>query len=67
MSTDLSRRMFLGGTLAVAACSKKASEPPKEGSIPLPPPSTTTAEMPRRRLGKTGVDISIEWLTGAHI
>jgi predicted aldo/keto reductase-like oxidoreductase len=69
MVTDLSRRMFLGGTLAVAACNQKGPPPgaPHEGDIPLPPPSTTSAQMPKRRLGKTGVDISIVGLGGSHI
>lgn len=71
MIPELSRRVFLGGTLAVAACSAggppKAPEFPKEGDIPLPPPATTAAEMPRRKLGKTGVEVSAIGLGGYHI
>jgi predicted aldo/keto reductase-like oxidoreductase len=67
-TTDLSRRMFLGGTLAMAACSKSGpSKGPPEGSIPLPSPAATSAMMPMRRLGRTGVNVSMVGLGGAHI
>ena len=69
-TTDLTRRVFLGGTLAaMAACNDKRPRDgaPKEGDIALPPATTTSAEMPKRRLGKTGVDISIVGLGGSHI
>jgi aryl-alcohol dehydrogenase-like predicted oxidoreductase len=66
--TDLSRRMFIGGTLAMAACSKTGPDKaPPEGAIPLPPAATTTAMMPMRPLGKTGVNVSLVGLGGAHI
>jgi aryl-alcohol dehydrogenase-like predicted oxidoreductase len=63
--------MFVGGVLAMAAC-KPSSGPtsetaPGESAVPLPPPATTTAEMPTRVLGKTGVKVSRIGLGGAHI
>ena len=68
MSPELSRRLFLGSTLAMAACSSggppKAPESPTEGEIPLPPPATTVAAMPRRKIGKTGVEVSAIGLGG---
>ena len=71
MSLELSRRLFLGSTLAMAACSSggppKAPESPTETDIPLPPPATTATEMPRRRIGKTGVEVSAIGLGGFHI
>jgi len=67
-TTDLSRRMFLGGTLAMAACNERgAANGPPEGAIPRPPQSTTSTMMPMRRLGRTGVDVSLVGLGGAHI
>jgi aryl-alcohol dehydrogenase-like predicted oxidoreductase len=63
--------MFMSGALALAACrpqSGPTSETaPKESQVPLPPASTTTAEMPTRILGKTGVKVSRLGLGGAHI
>jgi predicted aldo/keto reductase-like oxidoreductase len=72
MSSELSRRLFLGSTLAMAAaCNQggppKAPDSPKEGDIPLPPPATTAAEMPMRQLGKTGAKVSAIGLGGFHI
>ena len=74
MSSELNRRLFLGGTLSLAACSGGNSGPPpvspaapREGEIPLPPPATTAAEMPMRQLGKTGVKVSAIGLGGFHI
>jgi aryl-alcohol dehydrogenase-like predicted oxidoreductase len=68
---SVSRRLFLGGTLAMAACSSggppKAPESPTESDIPLPAPTTTTAEMPKRKIGKTGVEVSAIGLGGFHI
>jgi diketogulonate reductase-like aldo/keto reductase len=70
MELNLTRRLFLGGTLATAGGCSKSGPPrdaPKEGQIPLPPPSVSSATMPMRPLGKTGVNISIVGLGGAHI
>jgi predicted aldo/keto reductase-like oxidoreductase len=69
MSPELSRRLFLTSTLAMVACNKNGppSAAPSEADPPLPPPSVTAAEMPRRKLGKTGVEISAIGLGGYHI
>lgn len=71
MAISLSRRLFLGATVALAARRGKSgpnsSTAPKEGELPLPPPAQTTAEMPTRILGKTGVRVSRVGLGGAHI
>jgi aryl-alcohol dehydrogenase-like predicted oxidoreductase len=70
---DFSRRAFLGAGagLVLAACHEKtgpsSSTAPKEGEVALPPASATTAEMPTRLLGKTGVRVSRIGLGGAHI
>ena len=82
MSGSIPRRAFLGAAavgLAMSAC-KRASragsdEPPQgprpgaptEGQIATPPPAQSTAEMPKRKLGSTGVDVSIVGLGGYHI
>jgi aryl-alcohol dehydrogenase-like predicted oxidoreductase len=74
MKKDVSRRIFLAGGaggLALAACRAKSgptsATAPKESEVPLPPASTTSAEMPTRMLGKTGVRVSRLGLGGAHI
>ncbi|HEY2511926.1 MAG TPA: aldo/keto reductase [Polyangiaceae bacterium] len=71
MVSPFSRRHFLGATIALAACQKKfgptSDTAPKDGDIPLPPPPVTTAAMPTRQLGKTGVTVSRIGLGGAHI
>jgi predicted aldo/keto reductase-like oxidoreductase len=83
MSTRLPRRSFLGGATAalatvVAACTKKDTnkeEPPKgprpgapeEGQLTLPAPAVSSADMPKRQLGKTGVSVSIVGLGGFHL
>jgi len=63
--------MLLTGTFAVAACKPKygptSSTAPLDSAIPLPPASVSTAEMPTRVLGKTGVRVSRIGLGGAHI
>ena len=55
----------------MAACNSsgppKAPESPTEDDIPLPPPSATAAQMPKRKLGKTGVEVSAIGLGGYHI
>ena len=52
----------------MAACGKTgAGKGPPEGSIALPASSATAAMMPMRPLGKTGVNVSIVGLGGAHI
>ncbi len=65
----VTRRAFLGATVALAACRAKSgptsSTAPKE--VPLPPASVTTTEMPTRILGKTGERVSRIGLGGAHI
>jgi aryl-alcohol dehydrogenase-like predicted oxidoreductase len=70
-SLSLSRRHFLGVSIALAACQKKfgptSDTAPKGGDVPLPPPAATTAAMPTRTLGKTGVTVSRIGLGGAHI
>ena len=71
MIHSLSRRDLLGATIALAACHRKfgptSDTAPEEGGVPLPPPQATTAEMPTRTLGKTGVTVSRIGLGGAHI
>jgi hypothetical protein len=73
MSRRMSRRLFLGASasLSLGACRAQhgptSSTAPQEGQVPLPPPSATTAEMPTRLLGKTGVTVSRVGLGGAHI
>ena len=77
MNSELNRRLFLGSTLALAACSNSSGNSggpppvspnaPREGDIPLPSPAATTAEMPMRQLGKTGVKVSAIGLGGFHI
>jgi aryl-alcohol dehydrogenase-like predicted oxidoreductase len=71
MRRHLSRRMFVSAALAMAACRSSrgptSDSAPKEAQVPLPPPATTTAEMPTRVLGKTGVRVSRIGLGGAHI
>lgn len=66
---DLTRRVFLGAAFVAAACNKSgpSRDAPKEGDIPLPPPAAAAATMPVRPLGKTGVNVSIVGLGGAHI
>lgn len=75
MSEPLPRRRFLhvtaavASTAALAACAKKGppKEAPKEGTVPVPPPSVSAASMPKRALGKTGVSVSIIGVGGYHI
>ncbi len=71
MTDNVSRRLFLGGSVALAACRAKSgptsATAPVESQVPLPPASVTTAEMPTRVLGKTGVRVSRIGLGGAHI
>ncbi|RYZ56755.1 MAG: twin-arginine translocation signal domain-containing protein, partial [Proteobacteria bacterium] len=58
MPSPVSRRSLLGGaaaTVTLAACGKSK---PKEGDVPVVPASKSTAEMPMRTLGKTGVKVS---------
>ena len=70
----LPRRKFLEaalGTFALAACSKVPDKPqpgaPKEGEIKTGSAAQTTAEMPKRKLGGTGVEVSLVGLGGFHI
>ncbi len=67
----LSRRVFVAGALVLAACKPKSGPKsetaPSASQIPLPSPAVTTAEMPMRELGKTGVKVSRLGLGGAHI
>jgi predicted aldo/keto reductase-like oxidoreductase len=71
MNPELSRRLFLSSTLAMAACNQggplNVPEAPAEQDIPLPPPSVVVAGMPRRKIGKTGVEVSAIGLGGFHI
>ncbi|HVH47992.1 MAG TPA: hypothetical protein VM925_36910, partial [Labilithrix sp.] len=68
-SIRLRRRTFLGvaGAVALSACKSKGapSDAPKEGAMALPPPNAST--MPRRALGKTGVEVSLVGLGGYHV
>jgi aryl-alcohol dehydrogenase-like predicted oxidoreductase len=75
MTDELTRRKFLAGSLAASlalvGCKPKSgpssSTAPAESQVPLPPASTTTAEMPTRMLGKTGAKVCRVGLGGAHL
>lgn len=72
MHDNVQRRTFLGGVVAatvVGACGKQDAPKgaPKEGAVALPPAAATTAEMPKRPLGKTGVMVSMIGVGGSHI
>lgn len=70
MTEDMSRRMFLSGTLAVAAaCTQGAPSTgsPAVGEIQVLPPPTSKAGMPLRSLGRTGVQVSLIGLGGWHV
>jgi predicted aldo/keto reductase-like oxidoreductase len=64
MPRMLTRRSFLAGTAALAACDAVAP-------LPKDPPTTTSAatrgEVPTNDLGKTGVTISRVGVGGAHL
>lgn len=69
---EMLRRAFLGGTagalVGTAACGDKVSkDAPKSGEIPLPSASVTQRDMPKRALGKTGVEVSMIGIGGAHL
>ena len=54
--------------MALIACKKSGLSPaPKEGEVPKQPAAVTTATMPIRKLGKTGVTVSAVGLGGSHI
>ena len=73
MAQSCSRRTFMtmvGGACAVAACNPGGGAPegpqpgaPREGDVALP----KGGAMPFRRLGKTGVNVSIVGLGGFHL
>jgi aryl-alcohol dehydrogenase-like predicted oxidoreductase len=73
MSEALTRRSLVTGVLGaagLAACSSEQIPPegtPKEGQVQVEPPAVTRSEMPRRKLGKTGVEISLVGLGGFHV
>src|SRR5437016_2119704 len=80
MGTSIARRSFIGGgTVALAACTKKKKKEedsapkgprpgaPQEGQVAVPPPPVAAASMPMRKLGKTGVDVSIVGVGGFHL
>jgi predicted aldo/keto reductase-like oxidoreductase len=72
MTDNVQRRAFLGGlaaATAAGACGKQEAPKgaPKEGTAALAPAATTTAEMPKRRLGKTGEMVSMVGIGGSHI
>jgi predicted aldo/keto reductase-like oxidoreductase len=81
MSIRLPRRNFIGGTAALAAgtaCTKKdtkSDEPPRgplpgaprEGQTGLAAPAVTSAAMPTRLLGSTGVSVSVVGIGGFHL
>jgi len=72
---QLARRPILLAALAsltAGACGDEPS-PPKDGATPLPPAEQvppaeqSSAQMPKRQLGKTGVSVSAIGLGGSHI
>lgn len=77
----IARRALLGGAAAAALGGCKGTgaegrdEPPKgpqpgaprEGQIATPPPRLSSAEMPKRQLGRTGESVSIVGLGGFHV
>lgn len=80
MSSDLTRRKFIGlaaAGLALAACKSRKKDggvppgphpgAPVEGATPLPPANTTAEHMPMRALGTTGAMVSLVGLGGYHI
>ena len=70
-SERMKRRAFLGASMVLAACRGKtgptSASAPAEGQIPLAPAVISAAQMPKRPLGKTGVQVSRIGLGGAHI
>src|SRR4051794_33481786 len=70
---QVSRRNALGvlGASCIATLSSCSRSPPKgapkEGEMPLAPAKVTTAAMPMRPLGKTGVTVSAIGIGGYHI
>jgi predicted aldo/keto reductase-like oxidoreductase len=63
----IARRPLVLAALASLTTSACGDDKPKEGAQNLPSPATTAGEMPRRKLGKTGVEVSAVGLGGSHI
>jgi aryl-alcohol dehydrogenase-like predicted oxidoreductase len=66
------RRNFVLGAVALASACKQQEQPPPGPPSPAPrPPETPTPSaasgMPKRRLGKTGVEVSALGLGGFHM
>jgi diketogulonate reductase-like aldo/keto reductase len=62
----MDRRGFLGASVGAlaAACGRQA---PREGEVPTVTAAESKAEMPRRKLGRTGVEVSAIGIGGYHI
>ena len=65
----ITRRGFIAGTVAIAACNKTApsKDAPKEGQLPTISAATSRLEMPMRTLGKTDEKVSRIGIGGAHL
>jgi predicted aldo/keto reductase-like oxidoreductase len=65
----ISRRSFIAGTVAIAACNKgePSQDAPKEGDLPTITSAKARTDMPMSTLGKTGEKVSRIGLGGAHI
>jgi len=67
-TTRLSRRLFLGMTVFLAACRERyGARSAATLTAAQAPSATSSAEMPTRVLGKTGVTVSRIGLGGSHI
>jgi predicted aldo/keto reductase-like oxidoreductase len=67
LKDHIARRPLVLAALASLTSSACGDNKPKEGEQGLPSPAETKNEMPRRKLGKTGVEVSAVGLGGAHI
>lgn len=71
--TSVPRRAFVGGALSTlalgAACRPNAApeSAPKEGDVRRVSDERARAQMPTRKLGKTGLEVSLVGLGGFHI
>ncbi len=67
LKEHIARRPLVLAALASLTSSACGDKKPKEGEQALPSPTESKREMPRRKLGKTGVEVSAVGLGGSHI